>query len=738
MPSRRRSSSVAGTKRTYSNRESWPLPEKAHARPPLSHRNSTTNYSSREVVISPGRTSRFVEGSMNDRASQVPPSPYLDGEYYLDEQGDRKIITPRKLKRYASNNEYSNGSRYVNGSEGDRSESSRQSSIFRFGKAIAANLNPSNWKLWSKTQPPVVYDEEAEQQRILDERAVKARRLYKELKESGHFPLTNATLTAFQDEENERGRQHLKHDSGVAFQGKSMVGPYQRESSVPNRRGHSRRNSVEMSMSVEQKRLGKVYLEPNHPAFSRGPSPAISNFSESGRRSASVQRSVSGRSTTSVGRAASAQLTRGESVRLHSDKKRGFKRASFTNIKNAFKGGDSNNTSLVASGTTTARRMPSKADLQKQQKLVNRVSDLEGKLEAARRQLNQSLGEPLPLAPPIRSVGKNTRFVPGALSTLPSERLLAGYVDPEQTDESFYIGRALSVDSAQLSPATPNSANFPSQDSILQDSLMQSVEIDDTLGNYPEAASTPKQRKPSNIKLKDEPTPTAQAPKKTSPKGKKVSPRALRKRKTAFVGHADDGGLYKPGKESSSETGSSEFSKRGGLRKRAVAGPVKKGLRLATQKPAAAIEPAKKDGVIGSRVVKKRGASGRQSVSPPPDVQSPPASPSPSPPAETHYKDANPANKKSTLNLAEHVDANEEEGDDQNYTVHGEDDEDDVDVPPMPKLPTSIRLANGEVIRPTPAAYQKIHKKEGVIKQAEKKQGLTRAAESFEWPADVF
>lgn len=647
---------------------------------------------------------------MNDRASQVPPSPYLD-EDLVDQQGrdGRKIITPRKLMRHA------------NASEADRSETSRHSSIFKFGKTIAANLNPSNWKLWSKAPQPVIYDEELEQQRILDERAVKARRLYKELKESGHFPLTNATLSAFQDEDNERnndrGRQRNKHDSGISFVDKATAESFQRESSVSDTRGRSLRRSAETPM--DQKRMGRVYLDPNYPNVtrdvSRGPSPAISNYSE--QRGASAQGSVSRRRGTSVRRSGSAQrsesIVRAESAVPQSDKKQGFslRRASFTNIKNAFKG--ESTASLVGGGNPQARKMPSRADLQKQQKLVKRVSDLEGKLEAARRQLTESLAEPLPLAPPIRSIG-HSRFVPGALATLPSERLLAGYVEPEEDDEQSEIGRAYSVDDQHTAP---NSATFQSQDSILQDSLLQSVEMEDTFEDYPEAASTPKprmlseaastpkQRIPSDVKLKEEPTPTAEAPKKLSPKG--------RKRKSAFLGLADDDGLYKPGKESESETGS-ELSKpgRGGLRKK-PAGPPKK-LRLATQKAPATKEPTKKSSVIGSRVTKKRGA--RQSVSPPAKT------------VESEYNMSNPLNKKSSLNLAGDY-QNDEEEDEETEMM-------DEDIPPMPKMPKSIKLANGEIIHPTPTAIKK--GKEGIVKMAEKKQGLTRAAESFEWPADVF
>ena len=80
------------------------------------------------------------------------------------------------------------------------------------------------------------------------------------------------------------------------------------------------------------------------------------------------------------------------------------------------------------------KKQPSKKDLAKQQKLVKRVSNLESQLEAARQELEQSLAS----TPATKPVGKTTRktFIPGALPSLPSERLLNAHVNQPGVDEN--------------------------------------------------------------------------------------------------------------------------------------------------------------------------------------------------------------------------------------------------------------------------------------------------------------
>jgi hypothetical protein len=99
-------------------------------------------------TATPKRPSRFLEGSMNDRISKKPPTPFIEPERPLS------TIT-------------------------NRSDTSRQSGMYKFGRTITAGFNPANWKLWSKTQP-VVKDERTEQQRLWDVQKERADRKYEE------------------------------------------------------------------------------------------------------------------------------------------------------------------------------------------------------------------------------------------------------------------------------------------------------------------------------------------------------------------------------------------------------------------------------------------------------------------------------------------------------------------------------------------------------------------------------
>ncbi|RHZ64301.1 putative nuclear RNA binding protein [Aspergillus thermomutatus] len=95
------------------------------------------------------------------------------------------------------------------------------------------------------------------------------------------------------------------------------------------------------------------------------------------------------------------------------------------------------------------RKSRSRKELQKQTKLLKRVSDLEGKLERARRELRELTGEE---EEPVRTLCQerpyHRQFVPGALPTLPSER--------------FYENDATAVPDSQaveLAPLSVTSGN---------------------------------------------------------------------------------------------------------------------------------------------------------------------------------------------------------------------------------------------------------------------------------------
>lgn len=352
---------------------------------------------------------------MSDRVSQMPPTDYLGDEEMRDRYEREEIARGRRMAQPRKFKQHSNSD--VSGAPADRSDNTRHSGIFRFGKSLAASFNPSNWKIWSKQQQE---EEETESQRILRERQEKAQKIYQDLKKSGHFR-DSAVPPKFAMQEDKKPAP-INHDSGVA----------------------SRANG---EMTRDEKRMGRTILEP--PQFGNHGGSPTSNIAES-----VVASNASARKNTIQ-----------------------FRRPSFSSIRKAA-GSESGSNAPSSGDFQQARRIPSRKDLQKQQKLVKRVSDLEGKLEAARRQLSQALGEPIPprVQPPER-IGR-PRFVPGALSTLPSERLLSGYVSSDvetgisDNDVFSQIGRAVTTDNAMESDAVMPEG--------IADSCADSCEVEDT------------------------------------------------------------------------------------------------------------------------------------------------------------------------------------------------------------------------------------------------------------------
>lgn len=418
------SSPGAGTKRLFSNRQmrmsvepeleekytndhniysgkrnrsdNWPLPESSPAvasvsRKPLQNRD-VPNSPNLERPRPVKRPSKFVEGSMNDRASQKPEVAYLgfEQESLMENYAWEQASKPRPQSCVPTSSNSNTALPDIN----------RHSSIFRFGKSIAATFNPSNWKMFSKQDRGVQEIEvEDPQQKILRERQEKAERIYAELKQTGHFPTIRAqNLEVLLDR-----TAHVKHDSGVSF-------IEHRDTSIGRTSMDSQR-----SMSKEDKRKGMIFLDPPSLPTSqpRGMSPSTSNFLTPSRNSF-----------------------------------QNLKRNSMSNIKKRFKLEQPNHSTTDLNGLEdSAHKLPSRKDMQKQQKLVKRVSDLESKLEQARRKLNESLENSLP-PPEHRGRVDRRKFVPGAMPTLHSERLLAAFVhsEGEEEEDDGEIGRAMTED----------------------------------------------------------------------------------------------------------------------------------------------------------------------------------------------------------------------------------------------------------------------------------------------------
>ncbi|KAB8292307.1 hypothetical protein EYC80_008049 [Monilinia laxa] len=434
--------------------ENWPLPpepiEQAVA-PPSRVPSRARSRTSRRSTASPSpcrpnihrsRPSRFMEGSMNDKVSQLPPTPYLYHEEELRERyiedelmGNNGQTSPgRRMAKPRGFMQHSNKSMGGESSLAGISDTSRQSTIFRFGSKIAASIKPSNWKIFSKSQK---VQEETPQQRAVRERQEKAEKMYHELKANGFFRdgaiVQQPGFKSIRHSMDQTPR--FKHDSGVEL----------------NDKYHSRENSP-----MEDKRQSRFVVSAQE-FYHDSPSSKLSAPID-----ASTPRSIFHRKAPSM-----------TNLRTMSSREWMARPA-------------------VSEDPRSVRKIPSRKEFQKQQKLVKRVSDLEVKLEEARRQLTDTFAEPLAdeqiyqppdieqhqsyqqsyqpsyrpspsyqqpyqqqlphaLPPPPPDRYGRARFVPGALATLPSERLLSNYVDPEANfnedeNEGFHaIGTAVTT-----------------------------------------------------------------------------------------------------------------------------------------------------------------------------------------------------------------------------------------------------------------------------------------------------
>ncbi|ELR01668.1 hypothetical protein VC83_00892 [Pseudogymnoascus destructans] len=345
----------------------------------------TSNYSDDGIQT---RSSKFIEGSMRNRVSQKPPRKYVATETELNCAGENECTKNGKPQR---NKLIRHSNHSVPAVAGEtKTEANRHSTIFRFGKSLAASFNPSNWKIWSKSQDARVPDDKADV-----EAQAKLERAYREVKSIAPTP----------------GRR---------------FGPAGGSAIWSNPRSSVNASGVEISeQAPSQKRYGMVFDTP----------PSMAGL---GGDFGSAQQGTSKLSTPADRYSVpSHQL-------LHSNESR----SSFTY-------------GSIAPPKSMKHKL-SRKDLRVQQKLVKRVSNLESKLEAARLELVKSLGNTG--IPPQQARGGKSRFLPGALSSLPSESLLNGYTHQNESSQS-YIGAALTTDDKISLSASRNHDDPPGRPS---------------------------------------------------------------------------------------------------------------------------------------------------------------------------------------------------------------------------------------------------------------------------------
>ena len=326
---------------------------------------------------------------MNDKVSQRPPALFTGDEDAME----------RYVRSQGADQEQ------VDASYDAGIDSSKPSGMYRFGKAIASTFNPSSlWQgingIWkekeTKTSP---------EKQVLQERQAKAAEAYAELKKSGYkgtqigsIRRRSEDIPTIRSEDVGSLQQRPFRDSGID------VGSY--------RSSTDRKDSNQSSISVDTLKIPQ-----SRTSKGRSPSP----FSETGSRKSSLHF-----------RKPSLQSLKKAKSHLHLPSTREEPDGS-TPVPQL----GTNDTSNPMLTEPRLRKEPSKKDIAKQYKLSKKVSDLENKLEIARRELELSMSTAPPVPEIPSRVGRKP-FVPGALPSLPSERNMC----PPGSDNEDSMGPA--------------------------------------------------------------------------------------------------------------------------------------------------------------------------------------------------------------------------------------------------------------------------------------------------------
>ena len=327
------------------------------------------------------RPSKFAEGSMNDKPSKRPPSFYTREEEAMEEY----LTAPSDSQPETSRSSQDAAASYNAGIE-----QGKPSTMYRFGKAIASVFNPvSAWTgRWKSKEPQV-----DQQKIVLQERQAKAEKAYAELKKTGFKGTQGTAIT-----------QNLEEVPMSQFEGppsSSQTASF-RDSAIDVEESQISVDNKDDTRMIDSDRT--VMPAPFVPLVRRSVSPMPSG---NGRRSSLNLPTPSLSSLKRVG----------SHLQLPSSKRHSAQDSSRSSTEIINPGPDGQQ----------LRTQPSHKDLLKQQRLYNKVSNLEAKLEAARRELEAAQG----FTPDGNSVPSNRRsksFTPGALPSLPSERILKNHI----------------------------------------------------------------------------------------------------------------------------------------------------------------------------------------------------------------------------------------------------------------------------------------------------------------------
>ncbi|TKA71011.1 hypothetical protein B0A49_09348 [Cryomyces minteri] len=466
------------------------------------------------------RPSKFQEGSMNDRPSHQPPSVFVRKagqqdkqsgikhlsvdhlmEDYLDDTTDPPTVAPSRAGFTMHPNQS------IASSTAAATDNSRHSTLFNFGRSIASKLDSINpvkilQKHWREAEADLTKRKIEERNQQLAEQQERAEKTYAALKASGQLGTQGTAL--IETKVYAAGYTSTQRDSSTLF-------------------AQSSQDSKDIT------------------SYNAGLAPLVSHESRGRSRSPAAGFSAS---------------TVSKKFHLKAPSLSGLKRVSSEfHLRSASPEKDT---------SSALHKSHSKKDLRQQQKLNKRVSDLESKLEDARRELTVALGaaSPLPPLPPLpkKYTPLKKPFVPGTLASLPSESLLGYNISEQNMPEDNQLKELDSItrpaaDEPMTSPMVKNSFEIIGLTEKPDPAHGHNRDTSLTSPFVP-ARSTSEALKPAPSNMANDaaevadPTPLYEKLKELDKNFKRSSSKFASKPKKRKSGGDDDLRLFKPGQQS--------------------------------------------------------------------------------------------------------------------------------------------------------------------------------------------
>ena len=316
------------------------------------------------------RISKFQEGSLNDKPSHQPPPAFIGAEDAMEHYHNFAQADEQKPATY------------------DAGIEARPSGTFgfgKFGKAVA-NVFSGFWKDKESSEPPPNLAE-------IHNRKAEAEEAYSILKAQG-FKGTSKAI-------GQLGHQNPLNERRVAS----------------------------LATSIRDPKLGTHKAQPFSPTTLH-PYDAIERLQPPSTTASRL--SISPMSAVATGKRSSSLHFRTPSFQSLKKVKSQVHIPSISRSTDKLPDQPLQQSKQVDLSGHGLRRQPSKKDLVKHEKLSKKVSNLESKLEVARRDLEKSMKG----APPVPNVPQSHArkpFTPGGLASLPSESLLT----PQPTSASI-------------------------------------------------------------------------------------------------------------------------------------------------------------------------------------------------------------------------------------------------------------------------------------------------------------